>query len=373
MVRLVATRLPSWCDAQSRRGWCPHTRAAGPPVKWIVGGSLRSVTHLPPLLPTPPVSVVMPVRNEEAALEASVSAVLESGYAGTLEVVVAVGPSDDATAQVAAQLARDYGITVVDNPTGLTPQGLNLAIAAASHDVIVRMDGHALMPAGYIDLAVQALSRTGAGNVGGRMVPTADAPFAKAVAVAMSSRFGLGGAGHRQGGQAGPAASVYLGSFRREALAAVEGYDEHFRRAQDWELNHRLRSAGFEVWFVPEMAVPYTPRANWRALARQFYWTGQWRREVVRRHPETRSLRYLAAPLAVLAVVLGLLVGVAGAVTQVPWLLAGLIIPVGYLLGVCGASVLLLPRAGLGATLRMPVVLTTMHMGWGTGFLTGVR
>lgn len=315
----------------------------------------------------------MPVRNEEAALEASVRAVLGAGYPGALELVVAVGPSEDATAEVAARLAAELGITVVDNPTGLTPQGLNLAIAAAAHDVIVRMDGHALMPAGYIDLAVQALAKTGAGNVGGRMVPTADAPFAKAVAVAMASRFGLGGAGHRLGGEAGPALSVYLGSFRREALTAIGGYDEHFRRAQDWELNHRLRTAGFEVWFVPDMAVPYTPRANWGALARQFYWTGQWRREVVRRHPQTRSLRYLAAPLAVIAVVLGLVVGVAGLVSQTPWLLAGFVVPFVYVLGVFGASLLLLPRAGLGATLRMPIVLATMHMAWGLGFLRGVR
>lgn len=315
----------------------------------------------------------MPVRNEEEGLEASVKAVLNSGYPGTLEVVVAVGPSDDATAEVAAHLAREYGITVVDNPTGLTPQGLNLAIAAATHDVIVRMDGHAMMPAGYIGQAVAALASTGAANVGGRMVPTADAPFAKAVAVAMASRFGLGGAGHRLGGQAGPALSVYLGSFRREALAAVGGYDEHFQRAQDWELNHRLRAAGFDVYFVPQMAVPYTPRAHWRALARQFYFTGQWRREVVRRHPSTRSLRYLAAPLALLAVSLGLVAGIAGLVLQQGWLLAGFVIPATYCLGVLGASVLLLQRAGLAATLRMPLVLVTMHMAWGAGFLRGVR
>lgn len=339
----------------------------------MVGGNLPSVNELPPLEPNPPVSVVMPVRNEEATLEASVRAVLESGYPGTLEVVVAVGPSEDTTAEVAARLARDHGITAVDSPTGLTPQGLNLAIMAASHDVIVRMDGHAMMPAGYIDLAVAALARTGAGNVGGRMVPTADAPFARAVAVAMASRLGLGGAGHRQGGKAGPAASVYLGSFRREALDAIGGYDEHFRRAQDWELNFRLRAAGYEVWFVPEMAVPYTPRSHWRALARQFYLTGQWRREVVRRHRATWSVRYLAAPLAVVAVVLGLLVGIVGLLTQVPWLLAGLVIPAAYVLGVLGASALLLSRAGLAAAVRMPLVLATMHMGWGLGFLRGVR
>lgn len=327
---------------------------------------------MPPLDSQPPVSVVMPVRNEANALESSVLAVLNAGYAGELEVVIAVGPSDDGTEDVAAQLAKEHGIRVVENPSGRTPQALNLAIGASTHDVIVRMDGHAHMPVGYIDLAVQALSRTGAGNVGGRMVPTADAPFARAVAVAMSSRFGLGGAGHRTGGSEGAAASVYLGAFRREALAAVGGYDEHFVRAQDWELNHRLRRAGFEVWFSSHMEVPYTPRGSWTALAKQFFTSGQWRREVVRTHPETRSLRYFAAPLATLAILTGTALGVVGAVFGPLWLMGALIVPVTYALGVIGASAVLLPRAGAATTLRMPVVLSTMHVAWGLGFIRGV-
>uniref|UniRef100_UPI0025E1CD62 glycosyltransferase n=1 Tax=uncultured Demequina sp. TaxID=693499 RepID=UPI0025E1CD62 len=264
-------------------------------------------------------------------------------------------------------------VTVVDNPTGLTPAGLNRAIAASRHDVIVRMDGHALMPSGYIALAVDALRRTGAANVGGRMVPTARQPFARAVSVAMSSVFGLGGAGHRQGGSEGPAASVYLGAFRRAALAVVDGYDEHFVRAQDWELNHRLRSAGLVVWFVPEMAVPYTPRATWSALRRQFYSSGQWRREVVRVHPESRSPRYLAAPAATVAVAAGLVAGTVGLVLGSAPLTVALVVPAGYAAGVLGASLLLLPRTGAAAGLRTPLVLATMHVAWGLGFLRGVR
>ncbi|MFV0286539.1 MAG: glycosyltransferase family 2 protein [Demequina sp.] len=331
------------------------------------------MTSLPPLPARPPVSVVLPVRDEAAHLRDAVRAVLSTGYRGEVEVVIAVGPSGDGTERVAAALADDPRVTVVDNPSGRTPDALNVAIAAARHDVIVRMDGHAMMPRGYIELAVDALRTTGAGNVGGRMVPEGTTPFQKAVAVAMSSVWGLGGAGHRQGGVAGRADSVYLGSFRREALDDVGGYDSHFVRAQDWELNLRLRHAGYTVWFVPQMQVPYFPRASWRDLARQFFKTGQWRREVVRLHPDTGSPRYLAAPVMTVAVAAGLVLGLLGIVAGAAWLSWLLILPLGYLAGVLGASALLASRAGSDATLRMPLVLITMHLAWGAGFLRGVR
>ncbi|WP_084039704.1 glycosyltransferase family 2 protein [Demequina sp. NBRC 110053] len=321
----------------------------------------------------PPVSVVMAVRNEAAELAAAVSAVLDSGYAGDVEVVIAVGPSGDGTEDIAAGLAQSPHVSVVENPSGRTPDGLNAAIAASAHDVVVRMDGHARMPRGYIALAVDALRSTGAANVGGRMVPVASAPFSKAVAVAMSSRFGLGGAGHRQGGTEGAAESVYLGVFRRGALEAVGLYDERFERAQDWELNFRLRAAGGTVWFVPEMAVPYTPRASWSALRRQFFTTGQWRREVFRRHPDSWSARYVAAPAATVGVAAGAVVGAIGWALGSPAIACAALVPAAYVVGVVAASLLLLPRTGLRGGLRMPVVLATMHLAWGAGFLRGVR
>ncbi|WP_062078059.1 glycosyltransferase family 2 protein [Demequina globuliformis] len=329
--------------------------------------------ELSPLSARVPVSVVVPVLNEAAHLASAVEAILHNGYDGEMQVVLAVGPSDDGTEQVAAHLADDPRVVVVPNPSGKTPDGLNAAIAAARHDLIVRMDGHAQMPRGYVALAVDALRETGAANVGGRMVPTATEPFARAVAVAMSSVWGLGGAGHRQGGTAGRAESVYLGAFRREALEDVGMYDSHYVRAQDWELNYRLREAGYLVWFVPQMQVPYTPRSTWKALARQFYLTGQWRREVITRHPDTRSARYLAAPVVAVAVIVGALVGLLGLATGSAFATAFLIAPFGYLAGVLVATATLWPRTGWRAGLRMPLVLGTMHLGWGLGFLRSAR
>ena len=73
---------------------------------------------------------------------------------------------------------------------------------------------------------------------------------------------------------------------RRSAIERVGGYDESMVRAQDWEMNLRIRESGGVIWFTPQMRVSYRPRHSLRALARQYHDYGRWRREVVRRHPE---------------------------------------------------------------------------------------
>src|SRR5690606_28169231 len=71
---------------------------------------------LPAVDPTAPVSVILTVRNEQRYLADAVASVLDNGFAPGVDVVIAVGPSDDDTAGVAASLERDPRVTVVDNP-----------------------------------------------------------------------------------------------------------------------------------------------------------------------------------------------------------------------------------------------------------------
>ncbi len=321
------------------------------------------------------VSVVMPVLNEERHLETAVRGILASTYDGPIEVVLALGPSRDRTDEVAGGLAaQDPRVRIVANPSGRTASALNLAIAAASFDIIVRVDGHALIPDDYIAVAVATLDATGADNVGGIMGAEGVTDFERAVAAAMTSWFGVGGAAFHIGGEAGPALTVYLGCFRRSALDRVGGFDESMVRAQDWELNHRIRQTGGVVWFTPDLHVTYRPRPNLRALAKQYFEYGRWRREVARRHPETVSARYLAPPAALIAVVGGAAVGVMGLVTHSrPTAVLGFALPAGYAAANLLASARAARSLSPSAALRLPAVFATMHGAWGAGFIRGAR
>ncbi len=315
---------------------------------------------------TPPVSVIMPLLNEERHLREAVAMILAQDYAGSLEVVLALGPSTDRTDEVAAEIAaEDPRVRLVRNPTGRTPDGLNAAIGASTGEVVVRVDGHSEIPDDYVSVAVAELRRVGADNVGGIMDARGTTDFERAVACAMRSPIGVGASRFHTGGQAGDADTVYLGVFERAALERVGGYDPHFSRAQDWEMNHRIRESGGKVWFTPALKVTYRPRASVSALARQYFHYGRWRRVVARYHEGTINPRYLAAPA---------MVGVttAALVTGFFWAPAWAV-PLGYAAGVTVGG-LAITRGESGRTrAAAPLVLATMHWAWGIGFLTSPR
>jgi hypothetical protein len=188
--------------------------------------------------------------------------------------------------------------------------------------------------------------------------------FEKAVATAMRSPLGVGAARFHTGGSAGPADTVYLGTFLKSALVAAGGYDERFTRAQDWELNFRLRAAGGTVWFDPSLLVTYRPRPNLRALAKQYFEYGTWRRVVTRSHKGSVNYRYLAPPVAVVLNLISLVLGATlNSIFLVPILCYLLLILLGSL------------RIGKSALekLFLPPILITMHMVWGAGFLTSPK
>ncbi|NBM18211.1 glycosyltransferase family 2 protein [Streptomyces sp. GC420] len=319
-----------------------------------------------------PVSVIMPVLNEERHLRNSVHHILRQEYDGEMEVVIALGPSTDRTDEIAAELVAENAanprarVHTVPNPTGRTPAALNAAIKASRHPVVVRVDGHGMLSPDYIATAVRLLEETGAQNVGGIMHAEGENDWERAVAAAMTSKIGVGNAAFHTGGAAGPAETVYLGVFRREALEQQGGYNEEFIRAQDWELNFRIREAGGLIWFSPELKVSYRPRPSVRALAKQYKDYGRWRHVVARFHAGSINLRYLAPPAAVCAIAAGLVAGVA----LTPW---ALLVPGGYLAAITLGSIPAGKGLGLKARLRIPVALATMHMSWGYGFLTSPR
>ncbi len=322
------------------------------------------------------VSYVMPVLNEAGYVEAAIRSVLDQDYAGPVEVVLALGPSHDGTRQIVERLAAaDARIRLVENPGVDIPIGLNLAIKAAKHPDIIRVDAHTELAPGYTARGVDDLERTGAASVGGIMVATGAPGFQAAVARAYNSRFGLGGgAYHGSAAVAGPAESAYLGVMRADALAEVGYFDESLRRGEDWELNYRFRRAGKTVWLDPELRVKYWPRSTPGKLARQFFSTGVWRAELVRRLGSRNPLRFFAPPLLVIATLLSI-IAIPLHATGVLHGIAGWIVALVYLGPILYAALLILAAATspgtLGDRLRLMAVIAIMHFSWGTGFLRG--
>ena len=316
--------------------------------------------------PQPSVTVIMPILNEERHLRAAVDMILRQDYAGALDVVLALGPSTDRTDQVAAELVAAHPqVRVVRNPSGRTPDALNTAISASQGEVVVRVDGHAEIPGDYVRVAVEELTAVGADNVGGVMDAQGITPFQRAVACAMRSPIGVGNSRFHIGGDAGESDTVYLGVFRRSALARVGGYDPHFACAQDWELNHRIRESGGRVWFTPRLRVTYRPRGDALSLGKQYFYYGRWRRVVARYHEGTINLRYLAPPAMVL--------GVTAATVAAPVWPIAMSVPAAYGVGVVVGGLAMSRAESIGVRLRAPLALAVMRWAWGIGFLTSPR
>ena len=329
----------------------------------IDSGSVASV------LPTAPkVSVVVPALDSADTIDDCLDAILQQDYPGPIDVTVAVGPSrDDTWVRVDERAKLDSRIQLISNPSGRTPVGLNLAVAACTAPVVARVDAQSVIPPRYLRRAVETMQRTGAGNVGGIQRPVGDDGLQRVIAVGMCSPFGAGPARFRRDGYEGPTDTVYLGVFRRAALDEVGGFDETLDRNQDYELNWRLRDAGHQVWLDPALVVDYRPRATFARLASQYYQYGIWKRHVVLRNPRSLQPRQTVAPL----LVIGLIVS---GIELLRGRARGVLVPSAY----AGAALLVArdSRPGLPRKLdryRLMAVFATMHVAWGLGFLFGRR
>ncbi len=310
--------------------------------------------------PAAPVTVVIPARDETATLPGALASADAQDHAGPVEIVVADGSEGP---DMAAMVRREFpGVRVVANPDRGISAGLNRAVAAASHDVIVRCDARSVLAPDHVRRCVEALERTGAACVGGVQRPEGDGAVTRAIAMALSSAAGSGGARWRGSGPAGPADTVHLGAWRRRTLKAAGGFDETLGRAEDCELAWRLRARGGTVWLDPGIVVGYRPRGTLGALAAQHFANGRWKAAMLRRHPRSLRVRQLAAPALLLG--LGASAALAAAGAWVP----AVLVPAAWAAVLAGAAAVEGVRRRDPAALLVPAALAAIHLGWGAGF-----
>lgn len=234
----------------------------------------------------PEVSVLVPVLNEAQGIAEMLDRVLAQSFPA-MEVILADGGSTDGTCDVLAGYARrDPRVRVVENPGRLQSAGLNRALHASRGSILVRLDGHSFVPPDYVARCAELLASTGADVVGGRMVARAgQGAMAKGIEMAMGRRWAAGPARFHHAGPAGFVDTVYLGTFRRDALERAGGWSQDVGVNEDFDLNFRIRQAGGRIWYDPSLAVEYQPRSTLKALARQYFRYGRSKGSMLRKRP----------------------------------------------------------------------------------------
>jgi succinoglycan biosynthesis protein ExoA len=317
------------------------------------------------------VTVIMPVRNEGAYVTRSLRAVLEQDYPPALvEVIVADGMSTDTTLEIVrAFQARYQNVEVIANPGGIVPTGMNLAIERARGDIIIRVDGHCEIAPDYISRCVKHLQKEEVDGVGGPLETIGETFTAKVIALAMSSKFGVGGSAFRTvRGRTMMADTVAFPAYTRSAVDRVGRYDEELVRNQDDEYNYRLRKLGGRLLLAADINCRYYSRGSLRSLWRQYFQYGYWKVRVMQKHPRQMKVRQFVPAIfvtALLALLVGALIFTG---TGLPFfLLAGT-----YLITNICASLITAGWANARMVLLLPVVFFVLHFAYGSGFLVGL-
>jgi GT2 family glycosyltransferase len=314
------------------------------------------------------VSVLVPVLDEGASIERCLASALGQRFAGAIEVVVVDGGSRDATRRVVERMAaKDPRVRLLDNPRGRIPSALNLGLDAARGEYVARMDAHTVYPPSYLGDGVERLRRGGVTWVSGPQIPRGEGVWSRRVTLALSTRLGVGGARFRTlpEGEVDVDAG-FTGVWRREVLLAHGGWDEDWPINEDGELAGRIRRDGGRIVCLPEMAASYEPRDSLRALARQYWRYGHYRAKTSRRHPDSMRRSHLLAPgLVVVMAATPVLRGAPGRVARTALAAYSL----ATLLAAVHAA--RARRAAPRDAAAIPLVLATMHLAWGGGFLAG--
>ena len=311
-------------------------------------------------------TVVVPIRNEVRSIDTTLSDIVAQTYEN-LEVLVVDGESDDGTRELLERwVASDDRIRVLTNPKRTAASALNVGLAEARGQWLIRVDGHVRIPSNYVEVIVGHLASGRWGGVGGRKDAVGSGPAAEAISAVLGSPWGVGGSRYHYAQESVEVDHVPFGAYPVELARELGGWDQRLVANQDFEFDARVREAGYRLLVDPAIATDWHCRERIVDLARQYLRYGRGKADVARLHPRTFRVRHGAPP----ALVASLLVGV----VIIPWSKAPLVILLttyGLVVVVASAAVARSVRSGAGR-IRVPAALVTTHVAWGTGFWMGV-
>ncbi len=304
------------------------------------------------------ISVICPVYNEVAYLPGLIEFFNQSEPADKELFLIDGGSTDGSTELILEYQKGSENIRLVQNPEKFVAFGLNKAIPLCRGQYIARLDAHAEYPATYFEACLHAIQKSDADNVGGFIHSVGKGAAGQAIACAMSSKFGVGGASFRTLQTDAFVETVPFGFWKREAFDRFGFFDEDLVRNQDDEFNYRILKKGGKIFQSSNIHCRYFVRDSFKALFRQYYQYGYYKPLVIKKIGKVVKLRHLAPVFFVLYLIL-----IPFSIFQ-PFLLIPFII---YLF--------LSLYSSLRCTANPVLVMTAffvLHFAYGLGFLNGI-
>ena len=325
----------------------------------------------------PFVSVIFPIRNEAVFLVRSLGAVLAQDYtAHGMEIILLDGLSTDNSQEIASALAASYpqvSLRLLDNPGKIVPTGINIALRQAKGEIIIRVDGHCIPAPDYVSKCVQHIQRDGVDGVGGSIDTIGSTHLANAIAIGMSSPFGVGNSAFRTlSDKSMLVDTVPFPAFTREIIDRAGLYDEEMARNEDDEYSYRIRELGGKILLADDVHSVYFSQGTRKGLGKQYYQYGLWKVRVLQKHPRQMSLRQFVPPALVLGLIVsGLLALFTLAHPSYILFFLSSFVPLLYLFANLLASCYTAFKRGWGYFPRLPVIFAILHLSYGLGFLVG--
>ncbi len=314
----------------------------------------------------------MPVRNEAAYIERSLGSILKQDFPPTqMEILIADGMSNDDTLKRIRRKCKEFpnhSVVIVENPDHWMPHGFNRAFQYSKGDIIIIIGGHCELAPDYLSNCVSALMATNADCVGGLLHTVGETEVGKIVALAQSTRFGVGGVAFRDPSQklGRYVDTVAFGAYRRSIFNKIGLFDVELIRNQDDEFNFRILQANGKIWLDPAIHATYYSRSSLRKLWLQYFQYGLYKVRVIQKRGAIPSIRHLVPAMFVMSLLLSLVIGItinntllAGAIGIV-YIILNLLVS----LWTCINHRRILPL--------LPIVFVILHGSYGLGFISGL-
>jgi len=321
----------------------------------------------------PSVAFLIPIRNEEKTLSQCLDALLNLDYPkDKMEIMLAIGPSTDATRQIAENYAKKNPfIKIIDNPTGNTAIGRNLCIEHSKSNLLMNYSGHVIADTKLLTVLALTLQQqpSDVAACGCSNLSPPDQGFIGQATGAAFLSF-LGGKSFFSQNAVYPTERftdhISFACYRRGPVEQVGKFDPEFWCGQDYELDIRLRDAGYKILYTPNTKVLHFKRPTMKSLWRQMYRYGIARAKMVKKHPQTLQFFHLLGPVFIIGAIF--LIALT-AIFLIPIWVVPLLV-VAYVLMSLMSMVQVVRRMAI--VIVSPIFYLFIHIGYGLGFIRGL-